>query len=116
MAMDVEAEIRDLKRRVGELEGSFGFMTDQIRSVHRDLLGFQTETEHRFDQVDERFDKIDGRFDTVEGRLDRIEDRLGTSDGRMARLEGGIQALREELPGVVGDAMRVVLRERDRKP
>jgi len=25
MAMDVEAEIRDLKRRVSEIEGSFGF-------------------------------------------------------------------------------------------
>ena len=30
MAMDLEAEIRDLKRRVGELEGSFGFLTRQI--------------------------------------------------------------------------------------
>jgi len=27
MAMNVEAEIRDLKRRVSELEGSFGFLT-----------------------------------------------------------------------------------------
>jgi hypothetical protein len=29
--MDVESEIRDLKRRVGELEGSFGFRTAQVR-------------------------------------------------------------------------------------
>jgi hypothetical protein len=26
MAMNVEAEIRDLKRRVSEIEGSFGFL------------------------------------------------------------------------------------------
>jgi len=25
MSMNIEAEIRDLKRRVGEIEGSFGF-------------------------------------------------------------------------------------------
>jgi hypothetical protein len=41
MAMDVEAEIRDLKRRVGEREGSFGFLTRQVKGVHKDLLTFQ---------------------------------------------------------------------------
>ena len=30
--MDVEGEIRDLKRRVGELEGGFGFLTQQVRA------------------------------------------------------------------------------------
>ena len=38
MTMDVEAEIRDLKRRVSEIEGSFGFLTQQIKGVHKDLL------------------------------------------------------------------------------
>jgi hypothetical protein len=33
MSMNVEAEIRDLKRRVAELEGSFGFSTHQVTSV-----------------------------------------------------------------------------------
>ena len=41
MAMNVEAEIRDLKRRVSELEGSFGFLTEQVKTVHRDLLAFE---------------------------------------------------------------------------
>jgi hypothetical protein len=50
VAMDVEAEIRDLKRRVGELEGGFGFMTQQVQAVHRDLLGFQEQTDQRFDR------------------------------------------------------------------
>ena len=43
--MDVEAEIRDLKRRVGELEGGFGFLTQQLQGVHRDLLGFRYDRE-----------------------------------------------------------------------
>ena len=83
MAMDVEAEIRDLKRRVSEIEGSFGFLTEQIKGVHKDLLAFQARTENR--------------FDTVDGRLDRVE--------------RGVRGLREEMPGIVGDAMRAALRE-----
>jgi hypothetical protein len=82
MAIDVEAEIRDLKRRVSEIEGSFGFLTQQIKGVHKDLLAFQARTE-------QRFDKVDGRFD---------------------RLEKGVRSLREDMPGIVGSAMREVQR------
>ena len=60
MAMNVEAEIRDLKRRVSGLEGScgegtFGFLVHQISDLHKDLLAFQEKTEQRFDKVDGRF-------------------------------------------------------------
>ncbi len=102
MAMDVEAEIRDLKRRVSEIEGSFGFLTQQIKSVHKDLLAFQARTEQRLDKVDGRFDKVDGRLDKVDGRLDRVEK--------------GVRVLREDMPGIVGSTMREVLREQRRKP
>ncbi|KAB2917038.1 MAG: hypothetical protein F9K29_10270 [Hyphomicrobiaceae bacterium] len=89
--MDVEAEIRDLKRRVGELEGSFGFLTQQVRTVHLDLLGFQKQT-------DGRFNKIEGRFDKVEAEVHGVKTE--------------VVSLREELPSIVGDVMREVLRER----
>src|SRR5580700_2282811 len=78
MSMNVEAEIRDLKRRVAEIEGSFGFLTQQIKSVHKDLLAFQEKTE-------QSFDKIDGRLD----HLDR-----------------GLRGLRNDMPKIVGDALR----------
>jgi hypothetical protein len=97
MAMDVEAE----KRRVSEIEGSFGFLTQQIKSVHKDLLAFQAITEQRLDKLDGRLVKVDGRFDTVDGRLDRVEK--------------GVRTLREDMPGIVGSAMRDVLRGRPRK-
>jgi hypothetical protein len=74
MAMNIEAEIRELKRRVSELEGSFGFLTQQIKAVHKDLLAFQTKTERRLD-----------------------------------RLETGVRSLRQDMPGIVGSAMREVL-------
>ena len=90
MAMNIEAEIRDLKRRVSELEGSFGFLTQQIKAVHRDLLAFQAKTE-------QRFANNDGRFDTIDGRLDQ--------------LEGSVRSLREDMPGIVASAAREVLGE-----
>jgi len=57
MAMNVEAEIRDRKRRVGELEGSFGFLAQQVTAVHKDLLAFEQKTEESFQQADARLDK-----------------------------------------------------------
>jgi len=87
MAINVEAEIRDLKRRVSELEGSFGFLTQQIKGVHRDLLTFQARTDQRFDQANGRFDRI----------------------------EKEVRDLRKDMPGIVSSAVREGLRER-RKP
>src|SRR5262245_47147740 len=78
MAMSVEAEIRNLKRRVSELEGSFRFLTRQVKGVHKDLLTFQARTEQRFEKVD--------------GRLDRVEKE--------------VRGLRADLPGILGGAMR----------
>jgi archaellum component FlaC len=95
--MDVEAEIRDLKRRVGELEGSFGFLTQQVQGVHRDLLGFQEQTNQRFDKV--------------EGRLGGVERRLGNVEGEVRGVKVEVASLRKDLPSVVGDVMREVLRE-----
>jgi hypothetical protein len=83
MAMDVEAEIRDLKRRVGGLEGTFGFLTEQIKGVHRDLLAFRARTEQSFSEV----------------------------GGRLDRLEKEVRDFRNDMPGIVGSTMREVLRE-----
>jgi hypothetical protein len=79
--MNVEAEIRDLKRRVSEIEGSFGFSTQQVRTVHRDLLAFQAKADRRFDQLDGKIDQVDR----------------------------GIRSLRADMPKMVGGALREVL-------
>ena len=70
--MDVESEIRDLKRRVGELEGTYGFLTGQVRDVHRALLGFQEQTNERFDSLEGRVDGLDGRMDRLEQSVDAL--------------------------------------------
>ena len=87
MSMNVEAEIRDLKRRVGELEGSFGFLTRQVQTVHKDLLAFEAKTEDKLKEHDKRFDKI----------------------------ERDIQGLRDDMPKIVGDVMRAVNAENPRR-
>lgn len=88
MAMNVEAEIRDLKRRVGELEGSFGFLNEQVKSVHRDLLTFQERTEQRFDRLDGKVDRIESKVDSLDRKIDAKVDGLARS-----------------LPGIVRDAL-----------
>ncbi|MBI5909774.1 MAG: hypothetical protein HY848_07465 [Betaproteobacteria bacterium] len=86
MTMDVEAEIR--KRRVGELEGSFGFLTEQVQGVHKDLLRFEEKADRKLQDHDARFD-----------RLDR-----------------DLKGFRTDMPKIVGDTMREVLREQRGKP
>jgi hypothetical protein len=86
--MDVEAEIRDL-RRVGELEGSFEFLIGQVKGVHRSLLGFQAETKDESRTV----------------RTERKE-QFGQVNSCLDRLEKEGKQLRKDLPGLVGDAMR----------
>jgi hypothetical protein len=87
MNMNIEAEIRDLKRRVGEIEGSFGFLIQQIKSVHKDLLAFQAKTEQRFDKVDSQLDQVDR----------------------------GLRGLRTDMPKIVSTALRDVLGSKPRK-
>jgi len=94
MAMNVEAEIRDLKRRVSELEGSFGFLTQPVKGVHKDLLQFEAKTEQQFQKVDERFDGLERKVDGVDRKVD---------------------GLAKALPGTVGDAVREANSNRDKK-
>jgi predicted nucleic acid-binding Zn-ribbon protein len=79
MRMDVESEIRDLKRRVGEIEGTYGFLSGQVREVHRAVLGFQ-------EQSNERFDTLEGRMDGIDGRMDRFDQQLDALPRALAEI------------------------------
>jgi len=72
------------------IEGSFGFLTQQLKSVHKDLLSFQERTE-------QKFEKVDGRFDRLEKEIRDVRKEVGD--------------LRKDMPGIVGNTMREVLRE-----
>lgn len=86
-------EIREIKRRldmaetkIAQLDGSFQFVTGQLRDI-------QSYMHARFGEVDKRFDQVEGRLDRVEGRLDRIDGRLDRIEGRLGRIEGTVDAL-----------------------
>jgi hypothetical protein len=83
-----------MKRRVDESEGPFGFLTRQIQGVHRDLLSFEEKTDNKLREYDSRFDQIEAGLG---GRIDKVETEL--------------RGLRPDMPKVVGDTMREVLRE-----
>jgi hypothetical protein len=53
------------------------------------LLSFEARTEERFKSVSDRFDRVDGKIAVAEGKLDNLA---------------------KALPGIVGDALREVLR------
>ena len=63
--MDIESEIQDLKRRVGDLEGAVSVLTGQLRDVHPNLLSLQSQTTQRFDTVETLMGRIVSRLDDV---------------------------------------------------
>jgi hypothetical protein len=87
MSMNVQAEIRDLKRRVNDIEASFGFLTQQVTGMHKDLLNFQASADQKFFQIDSRLDSLDQ----------------------------GLSGLRNHLPKIVGDAIRDSLSGKPRR-
>ena len=106
--MDVESEIRDLKRRVGEIEGTYGFLSGQLREVHRSVLGFQEQTNERFEHLEERFDALEGRANGVDGRMDRLEKRL-------ERFELRTEQQLDALPRALAEIVRAEFARRDRE-
>lgn len=100
--MDLEAEILDLKRRVGDLEGALSVLSGQLRQIHPDLTTFRTEAQGSFQ-----------RFTTV---LTRVETRLDDFLNRMGRVELQVWSLRDDLPALVEQAVARVPNERRRGP
>ncbi len=74
--MDVESEIMELKRRVGDLEGAVSVLTGQVGKVHPDLMALATATANRFDNVEELVSKVGGRIDLVNNQLWSLRDDL----------------------------------------
>lgn len=82
--MDVEFEIAELKRRVGDLEGAVNVLTGQMSKVHPELVALTDATGRRFDRLD--------------GLIDRAVSRLDT-------LNTQVWSLREDLPSLVTQAV-----------
>lgn len=74
--MDVESEILELKRRVGDLEGAVSVLTGHVGKVHPDLVALSTATAKRFDSVEELVGKVASRIDLLNNQLWSLRDDL----------------------------------------
>jgi chromosome segregation ATPase len=98
MATDITREEFDhLKARVGVVE--------------REVEGEKTVTRHILEQTRRNGDDLAA----VKSRLDRHDQRFDNLERRFDNLERQVDTLRKEIPTIVGDVMRDVLQERDKK-
>jgi len=74
--MDVEAEIINLKRRVGDLEGAVNVLAGQLGSVHPELSHLSEGTMKRLDAVAATMDRVVSRLDTMNTQVWSLRDDL----------------------------------------
>jgi hypothetical protein len=94
----------EFEARVGVLEGEVEgekmvtrYILEQTRRNGDDLAAIKT------------------RLGRVENRLDGLDRRLGAVEGKVGGLDRAVQDLLKNMPKVIGDVMRQVLREREPK-
>lgn len=87
MAMDIEREIAELKRRVGDLEGAVNVLTGQLSQVQPAIAKLT-------DSTSERFDKTDDSLKLVTKRLERLDTH--------------VWSLRDDLPDMIREAISSV--------
>ena len=83
--MEIEDEIIQLKRRVGDLEGAVSVLTGHVGKVHPELVALTSSAALRFDKV--------------EGLVNRVADRLDT-------LNTQLWSLRDDMPQLVAVALQ----------
>ena len=89
--MDFECEIRDLKRRVGDLEGALNVLTGQLGKIHPDIVLLGETTLQRFDEVFLTMDRMIHRLDTMNTQ---------------------VWSLRDDMPSLLADAIRLSFEKR----
>jgi hypothetical protein len=89
----------------------FDELVDEVR-------GEKVVTRHILEQTRRNSDDLavlKTRVARVEEKVDGLDRKVDGLDTRMGRLEGKFDGLVRDLPRIVGDTMREVLNERDRK-
>jgi predicted nuclease with TOPRIM domain len=110
--MDVAAQIADLTRRVAaleaEAEGQQRYnarilrMLTELRDDVAILRTHAVGLGQRFDALEAKVERLDAKFDGLEAKAGSLE----------AKVSAEIGGLRRDLPGIIAETMREVLRER----
>src|SRR5215510_15974900 len=88
----------------------FDHLKTRVDLVEREVEGEKTVTRHVLEQTRRNGDDLAA----VKSRLDRHDQRFDTLEQEVRGLRADLHGLRNELPTIVGDVMRGVLRERDK--
>ena len=124
MPADVtRSEFQHLQARVnvveGEVEGEklvTRHILEQTRRNGDDLAAIKTRldrVERKLDGLEQKFDGLEQKVGGLEQKVDGLEQNLGGLGQKVGGLEQNLNGLRKDLPKIVGDTMREVLRERD---
>jgi chromosome segregation ATPase len=107
MALDLEKEVRELKRRLdlaetrlSQLEGSFAFISGQPRD-------FQLYMLRKFDEIAAKLTGHDQRFDALDARFDKLDTDMAGLIRSLFDLTGQVEALPR--------ALAEMLREREKR-
>ena len=80
---DLQEEVRDLKRRLDlaetrliRLEGSFEFVSGQLRDM-------QLYMHAQFEAIDKRFDRLEARFGKLEAKVDGLDTRFNVLEAKV---------------------------------
>lgn len=102
---------------------------DQLKArvdvVEREVEGEKMLTRHILEQtgrngddlaaIKSRLDRSDQRFDSLERRFDNLERRFDGLERKVGGLERQMNGLRKDLPTIVSEVMRNVLRQHNKE-
>ena len=94
----------------------FDHVKTRLSVVEREVEGEKLVTRHILEQTRRNGDDLAAvktRLDRVERKVDGLEQKLGGLEQKVGGLEHNLNGLRKDLPKIVGDTVREVLRERD---
>jgi chromosome segregation ATPase len=123
--MDVAAQIADLDRRVAALENAArgqerynGRVTELLTELKEDaalLRRHAISTGRKVEEMEGRLASLEARVEKVEARLQKVEVRLEKVEARLEKVEVRLTDietyLRRDLPAIIAETMREVLRE-----
>jgi uncharacterized protein YoxC len=91
---------------------------EEFTALEREVEGEKLVTHHILEQTRRNGDDlaaVKSRLDRVEQKLDGVEGKVDGLERKVGGLERKFDGLNKNLPKIVGEVMRDVLDERDRK-
>ncbi len=101
-----------------EFEGRVGVLEREVegeKMVTRHILEQARHNSDDLAAIKTRLDRVETRLDGVDNRLGGVETRLGSVENQTTGIGHKLDGLIRELPKMIGDVMREVLREQKGK-